>query len=87
MYGYTWNPKKYIQMTVVIIEVKIAVMCDSQVDYSDTSDIHDDTWPKSYTYLYKIYKIFNEGNILEAEEELCNMKCILRKPSITPNNI
>ena len=43
MYGYTWNPKKYIQMTVVIIEIKIAVMCDSQVDYSDTSDIHDDT--------------------------------------------
>ena len=43
MYGYTWNPKKYIQMTVVIIEVKIAVMYDSQVDYSDTSDIHDDT--------------------------------------------
>ena len=42
MYGYAWNPKKYIQMTVVIIEVKIAVMCDSQVDYSDTSDIHDD---------------------------------------------
>ena len=27
MYWYTWNLNKYIQIIVVIIEVKIAIMC------------------------------------------------------------
>ena len=27
MYWYTWNLNKYIQIIVVILEVKIAIMC------------------------------------------------------------
>ena len=63
--------------------------CDSSfIDDSELNDVacyFDDTDTVHIHTKYTIY--FNEGNILEAEEELYNVKYNLRKPRITSDNI
>ena len=62
-----------------------------QSSFIDDSELNDDAYYFDDTYTvhihtkYTIY--FNEGNILEAEEELYNVKYNLRKPRITSDNI
>lgn len=48
----------------------------------------EDNQDTEYRYKNTEYtRYFNEGNILEAEEELRNMKYNLWKPRVTPSNI
>ena len=63
--------------------------CDSS--FIDDSELNDDAYYFDDTYTVHIYTkytiYFNEGNILEAEEKLYNVKYNLRKPRITSDNI
>ena len=91
MYWYTWNLNKYIQIIVVIIEVKIAIMCMMVKMIIKIVVIKALYMIVNWTmmlialmtkkiFIQNIYtkytKYVNDGNILEAEEELHDMNII-----------
>ena len=91
MYWYTWNLNEYIQIIVVIIEVKIAIMCMMVKTIIQIVVIIAlymivnwkmmlITLMTEKTFILNIYtnytRYVNDGNILKAEEELHDMNII-----------